>query len=102
MSSFKKPDKDSGLQSITSIYGDSSNDINPEENKGNQGMMQSHLNSVRKSGMVYFININIENVSNSMSSIKNSKLEQSLKNSIIKQKDVNISSSFKKQQSMYN
>lgn len=51
VSSFKKQDKDSGLQSITSIYGDSSNDVNPEENPGNEGMIQSHLISVRKSGM---------------------------------------------------
>lgn len=48
--SFKRQDKDSGLQSISSIFGDSSNYFNPEENRGNEGMIQSRLLSVRKSG----------------------------------------------------
>lgn len=52
--SFKKQDKDSGLQSISSIFGDSSNYYNPEENRGNEGMIQSRMLSVRKSGKLTF------------------------------------------------
>lgn len=53
VSSFKKLEKDSGLGSITSIYGDSEININPEDGTGNQGMIQSRMNSIMRSGMIF-------------------------------------------------
>jgi hypothetical protein len=49
ISGFKKSDKDSGLQSISSIFGDSSNNVNPEE-KINEGVLISHINSAIRPG----------------------------------------------------
>lgn len=48
---FKKNKDKSELKSISSIMGDSINYVNPEEKKGNLGMIEDQLNSARRSGI---------------------------------------------------
>mmetsp|Transcript_2091 Transcript_2091/g.2652 ORF Transcript_2091/g.2652 Transcript_2091/m.2652 type:complete len:221 (+) Transcript_2091:1669-2331(+) len=79
ISGFRESQK-SGSKSISNIFGDSSNCINPEDNKGDVGMIADQMNSCRKSD------------SNNGSSLRISKLDQSLKNSskMLKQSSKNI------------
>jgi len=51
VSAFKKDNNESGLQSISSIFGNSSININPEE-KGNEGVIISRLINSRKQGKI--------------------------------------------------
>lgn len=57
---FNKNKDKSENRSISSIIGDSINYVNPEERKGNEGMIVDQLNSVRKSGKIqYFHKLNL-------------------------------------------